>query len=865
MLPPIAAPWGKLQRLDGQVTAWHPLTHHCLDVAAVVLALLERTLLRRRLAALAGQEDLSPRQVRRLAWFAYLHDIGKLNAGFQRRAEAPSNAGHVAEAMGLFAGLRARSVSRSLRLEALTCWLGGDGEAARAMLAAAIAHHGRPLSPQGAGTREQAQWRPLGSYEPLAELETFLATGAAALAPDFDDASDPLFVTQPFTHAFAGLVMLADWIGSDEHFFPYSTSLEENRFPQARRFAQNALTEIGLDADSARAASPAADWLRAIGLAQPRPMQEALERLDLTDGPSIVLLESDTGSGKTEAAVAHFLRLFREGRVDGLSFALPTRAAAVQLHGRVEKALERALGENAPPVVLAVPGYAWPEKEKARPLPTEDALWPDRAADRHDARLWAAERPKRFLAAPVAVGTVDQVLLASLQVRHAHLRATALSRHLLVVDEVHASDAYMTALLGWVLDRLFEVGGHALLMSATLGSAARRRLLREEDADTLETAAGRPYPLISVHQHGRLDRVTCAHHGEPRTVSVTTVPAMATADAPDVVGRALDAARQGARVLIIRNTVTDALETQKALEQAAAAEPHLLFRCQGVAAPHHSRFARSDRRLLDKAVEDAFGRDADRDNGLVLVATQTVEQSLDIDADMLITDLCPMDVLLQRLGRVHRHSLSRPRGFESPAAVVLTPAERDLTPLATRGRGAFGIDGAGSPRAYPDLRVIEATWRLLESHPLLDLPAMNRRLVEEATHPDGLEAISSQLGEPWRQHARNIEGTRSAQRGVAGLNIVDWQEFYGRSPFPEDVKLATRLGGRDRTALFPAPPSSPFDPKTKLDLLTIPHWMAQDVPAEAEPEVLSADPLTFQLGPALFHYDRLGLQRLRNI
>ncbi|MDB4914145.1 MAG: CRISPR-associated helicase/endonuclease Cas3, partial [Gemmatimonadetes bacterium] len=183
---------------------------------------------------------------------------------------------------------------------------------------------------------------------------------------------------------------------------------------------------------------------------------------------SITILESETGSGKTEAALARFVTLFSAGKVDGLYFALPTRTAATQMHKRVFDATAMAFTEP-PPVILAVPGYLRVDDTEGRrhELARFDVLWPD--AERFRYRGWAAEGPKRYLAGCIVVGTVDQVLLSSLRVGHAHMRATSLMRMLLVVDEVHASDAYMTRILEDVLARHRRAGGHALLLSATLG------------------------------------------------------------------------------------------------------------------------------------------------------------------------------------------------------------------------------------------------------------------------------------------------------------------------------------------------------------------------------------------------------------
>ncbi|GIX17990.1 MAG: CRISPR-associated helicase/endonuclease Cas3 [Rhodothalassiaceae bacterium] len=871
MEPPIAAPWGKIARDEqsGCVEAWHPLVHHCLDVAAVMEALLTRTLLGARLAALAGVDALTPGWIRRLGWLAYLHDIGKLNPGFQARANGGGRSGHVAEGLALFrTGDLAETARGAMSADKMLCWFDNENERCAALghlLVASIAHHGRPLPLDRLDSNAEWVWSLSAHHDELAtQLCKYLEGGLTAIEPPLE--GEPRLKIGPrFTHAFAGLVMLADWIGSDRRFFPYSKSLEEDRWPFARRQAVRALNEIGLLVDPWRRRCPERSWLAAIGIDTPRPMQEAVENLEIPDGPSVVLIESDTGSGKTEAAIAHFLHLFRRGLVDSLYFALPTRAAAVQMHGRVQGAMRRALGRDAPPVLLAVPGYlpAQPDAEGTgvRPLPDEGVLFSDNPHDAPGSRLWAAERPKRYLSATVAVGTVDQALLGALTVRHAHLRAAALSRSLLVVDEVHASDPYMCSLLHGLLDLLVCAGGHVLLMSATLGSSTRRVLLPEQADASPETEERRPYPLLTVWSRGGIARISCRGHAPDRHVAIELVPAIGEDAVDDVARRAVEAARQGARVLVIRNTVALAIATQLAVEGALGGDSGLLFRCNGVPAPHHGRFARGDRRRLDAAVEAVFGKRAAREAGCVLVATQTVEQSLDIDADLLITDICPMDVLIQRLGRLHRHARPRrPAGFETPRALVLVWPQRDLTPLLERPRGGFGIDRDGNPRAYPDMRVIEATWRLLEANPRLVLPAMSRRLVEGATRCERLDAIVEENAGPWAEHARRIVGIRAAQRAHAQLNCIGWGSWYGSTAFPDSCAIATRLGAADRVVVLPRGLASPFGGED-LDVLTVPHWLLKGGAAEAEPEVVADSPLRLRLGDVLLRYDRLGLRR----
>ena len=270
--------------------------------------------------------------------------------------------------------------------------------------------------------------------------------------------------------------MLADWLGSDssEGFFPFADGGGPDRMTMARQRARHAVEVIGLSS------APAALRQRVAGLgfaatfdvAQPRPVQAAAA----VPGAACVVLEAETGSGKTEAALWRFKHLFEQGLVDGLYFALPTRVAATAMFARVKAFRDRVFGGSPPPVVIAVPGQALVDEAEGRPLPGFSFEWDDAPGGADKAR-WAAEYPKRFLAAPIAVGTVDQALLGAVRVRHAHMRGAALLRHLLVVDEVHASDRYMESLLVTLLRNHTGAGGHALLLSATLGAAARARLL----------------------------------------------------------------------------------------------------------------------------------------------------------------------------------------------------------------------------------------------------------------------------------------------------------------------------------------------------------------------------------------------------
>jgi len=431
-------------------------------------------------------------------------------------------------------------------------------------------------------------------------------------------------------------------------------------------------------------------------------------------------------------------------------------------------------------------GYLSVDDHTGSVLAPFEVLWNDDDADRYRYRGWAAERPKRYLAGAVAVGTIDQVLLSALMVGHAHMRATALLRHLLVIDEVHASDAYMTRTTESVLAHHVAAGGHALLMSATLGAAAKNRLSRltgeRPVIPPLGDAIRAPYPAI-VHREPDQKELRVALPTPDRPSASASTCCQRSIVPAAIAGKALHAATNGARVLVIRNTVRDCVATQQAVEDLAteSCSGALLFRCATIPAPHHARYARSDRQLLDAAVEASFGKDSPP-TGCVAVATQTVQQSLDLDADLMVTDLCPSDVLLQRIGRLFRHTRKRPAGFEEARVIVLVPSERDLEWLIGRDGTAHGDHGFGT--VYDDLRVLEATWRQLEKTSVIEVPAMCRRLVEMATHPEALARIVHDLGGAWNLHARKQEAIRLSHGRLADLGLIDRGVPFDQVRFP---------------------------------------------------------------------------------
>jgi len=866
MIPPTSA-FGKLRRDELEaVIAWHPLIDHMIDVASVFECLCACRSIRRSMER-AARRALNECDIARLAALAFLHDIGKANSGFQAKrwknsAEVPKgwpgHTGHGIEALALFEpSSRLQHLLALLPLEEMDTW----GEACGPLLVASISHHGRPLKATP-GDWNKNIWKPVvGAYDPAAVLREIGERVVDWFPQAFKTNGKALPDAPAFGHLFAGLVQLADWLGSDTDFFPYSEK-GKNRAVSAKERAQKAVSAIGLDADSWRNKLNVyvPSFTEAFGIAASRPIQAAMTDDQL--GP-LVIVESETGSGKTEAALWRFIHLLRKGEVDSLYFALPTRVAASQIYNRVQATVKNLWPENPPLIVRALPGYVNADGADARQLPNFKVQWSDNPDDAKAHERWAAESSKRFLAAPIAVGTVDQALLGGLQVRHAHLRYAMLARSLLVVDEVHASDPYMTVLMERLLQTHLNNGGHALLLSATLGSSARNRYLalapdirRATKAMSFDEAYAIPYPAISDHH--RVHPVDST--GNAKQVMWTAYDMI---DAPHRIARmAIDAAKDGAKVLIIRNTVAAAIATLTAIEENIP-EKSWLFSVNGISTLHHSRFSRQDRPILDKAVEARLGKHCPP-GPCIVVGTQTLEQSLDIDADVLITDLCPMDVLLQRIGRLHRHSAKeRPQAFQKAQAWVLTPVGHDLNSLISRPQQGLGMfrNGGG---IYMDLRVLEATRMLLHERPVVSIPDDNRYLVESATHLDRLNAIQEKKGEKWRDLGQRIEGDTGARKTIGHLQALDVSQIFSeQQAFPNDVRIATRLGAQDRILNFNPYPPGPFGEPIKE--LPVRHHL---LPRDLSPDVLPSEirqgktSLTFHLGAAQFRYSRFGLERV---
>jgi CRISPR-associated endonuclease/helicase Cas3 len=804
-------------------TSWHPLVDHCIDVGCVAEAILQLPTWQKRLGSLGihcetkGHRDL-------LGLIAGLHDIGKVSDGFQiARGPGSRPEGHSAPGWAL---LSDEPTGDTMRVACALVDVVAGSDRLGKLLHAAVCHHGRivPRSQHGS----KSVWKQRSGRDPakhVTQLATELSRGfPEAVSTALQWQRSELDADNSACQAFAGLIMLADWLGSDLRFFPYRTNRQQNRWAFARSAAAQAIRVVGLDVEQYRSL-PTPKFRHISEFPNPHGVQSAIEDCAIPTKPSIVTIEASTGSGKTEAALLWFARLFAAGEVDGLYFAVPRRLAAKELYTRVVNAMQRLWPNGHPPVVLAVPGFIEADAVSAQALPDFKVQWDDPGFQ--GGRGWAAERPKRFLTAPIAIGTVDQVLQSSLATKHSQLRGVSLLRNLLIVDEVHASDAYMMGVLERVLKRQQQSGGHSLLMSATLGVVARKLLhapnrtgtqRRKWEAIPYEVTKNTPYPAVWLDQ-----QETPAVVRDDSTQKHVGIMCVQSADiANDIAQKAAQAAASGARVLVIRNLVADCIATHQALEEVVIDPAHML-QVNGVAAPHHSRFAPKDRILLDEALVDRLGRCPSQRRPVVVVATSTAEQSLDLDADLLITDLCPMDVLLQRIGRLHRHSVeqgARPEEFREPRCLVFLPDGGFESSLGKPDRDKRVIGPHGYGTVYDDVRALALTVQAIQARPTWTLPADNRNLVESALNNERLRAVAN-ASPQLSPVTTYIQSLRMCKKQEAMTNVQDWETWTPTS----SQRLPTRLGMSDVSINVASGVPSPFEaPERRCSFVVRDSW-----------------------------------------
>ena len=793
--------WGKANKPDSQdASSYHLLVYHCLDVAAVGQVLLQKDkhLLKRFTDITTLSDEVTTNLI---TFYLAIHDIGKFSDRFQNLRpdifehlrgctyNKPYNVRH--DTMGYHLW---DSVWSPLWEDNLLHLEQGAGiekidwhDILKSWVQAVTGHHGKPplLDDNGMTIRVQN----LFTDENIAMAQSFVNEVAELLIPDqanqllisYDKDMEDSFKRSSWL--LAGLAILSDWIGSNSEYFPLNSkpmSLEDYwnniALPKAEDAIKTAgVLPSGISSETGMGALfPKIDY--------PSPLQSHVSTCELADGAQLFILEEVTGSGKTEAALTLAHRLMNRGLGEGIFVALPTMATANAMYERLVEAYGLMFAAEATPsLVLAHSARHLSDKFRhsiGLEHSSGDGVYArDEEAASAQCSEWLADNRKKALLADVGVGTIDQGLMAVLPSKHQSLRLLGLSRNVLIVDEVHAYDPYMHTLLCTLLRFHAALGGSAILLSATLPIKQRQELVNSfsQGLDGKQHKLNEnSYPLVT-HSTGNCISQTPLHirEGTQRKVAVKFFD-----DISAVESSLVNTAKNGGCACWIRNTVDDAVDAYNTLSSKLGSENILLF---------HARFAMGDRQRIEKKVLDTFGKKGGNDirRGKILVATQVVEQSLDLDFDYMVSDLAPMDLIIQRAGRLHRHT----RNERSGTAIlgIFAPCLTDA-PTENWYKDVF-------PKAayvYPSHGQLWLTASLLSKHGELVMPDDARNFIEGVFGSNTRNDVPDAL----RNRDDKAKGDDMAAISIAKLNRLLPTKGYGATvgQWLDDTRTPTRLG-----------------------------------------------------------------------
>lgn len=790
--------WGKQDE-----KSWHPAAYHLLDVAAVGRNLLEKDLILRRRFTKCLEVDNLTKIFESFVFLLALHDIGKFSLSFQGLSQTliPTHLRSYPfksydlrhDSLGYFF-LDDMKSGRPL-LSGVLPWLEplGNGER-RTVLAAFTGHHGQPpilVSGDSSLRRNFPELVKEDIYELLQDL-SFLLPVEAELDPSSGILDDTRLCStiSHLSWSLAGWSTLADWIGSSFPFCKPVLSLEQYWIEVALPTAQERIEKTGVV--SATVTDSKEITRLFTNIVKPTPLQQQVATMPLGKEQQLFLIEEQTGSGKTEAALMLAHRILAQQGGGSIFFALPTMASSNGIFERLVRSYRNFFDDDASPsVVLAHSSRemndsfaAILEETQARAEGSAGRGEKDQLSSEEACTAWLGTSTKRALFASVGVGTVDQALLAVLPVRHQSLRLLGLMRGVLIVDEVHSYDPYMNRLLTTLIREQTQLGGSVILLSATVAVQLRKELLNSFAGSSrcVPDSFSSAYPLLSkidltgLHQF-EVDSVK----GREQRVRVTHIDSLSA-----VYAQILEVAESGSCICWLRNTVDDAIAAAESLKDKLGDKRVLLF---------HARYSLGDRLAIEREVLSLFGKSStgNERQGMVVVATQVIEQSLDLDFDVMVTDLAPIDLIIQRVGRLRRHRrdstgalCDEADGRAGEPQLFLHAPTWDEKVSADWLKGDFRGTGA----VYPFHGKLWLTLRYLVSTGYIETPARAREMISavyDMTAEIPLNLLEAELV---------AEGATCAAANQGYLNTLKFSDGYlvNNSLWQEEQRVLTRLG-----------------------------------------------------------------------
>ncbi len=845
--------WAKLERDQNAPPAYHPLICHLIDVGSAAEAIWRDAVspwTKRRITTAFGlpDEDATGR------WIAFIvatHDVGKACPPFQHRKETPQTLRVLLDAARLKESatpppsekpVSHGAVSERTLRDDLVDLFGLSKKVAAVIATAVGGHHGRF---HGASTVDDFGDSILGKARWTAARRTLLRTLEEQFIPPLS--TPPNKIDNAAAMWLAGLVSAADWIGSNADYFTYK--VPDLRVPgaapptfdiglyqiDARIQAEKALNELGWKGHTV-----AASGLTPLTFAElfpfarpPAPVQTAVVDLAAVggapgDGPSLAVIEAPMGEGKTEAALYLLDHWATRGQV-GAYVGLPSQATSNQMFGRVRSYLTRRYDDADGAVTLQLlhghaalsAEFALLKEEGAKlyaPSNIDADGEKEPASDADQPSVVAAEwftHRKQGLLAPFGVGTVDQALMAVLSAKHVFVRLFGLGGKTVVIDEVHAYDTYMSVLLERLLAWLGALGCSVVLLSATLPSRRRDALVaafiegatgvRHADQPRADNAS---YPRITWATTGAVPALRGAHIAaskrSQKDLRLVHLSADETAVGDDpsapfpLVEKLRAALAEGGCAAVICNTVKRAQQVYAALAAHFVGHddaPALsLLHAQ---MPFDQRQRREQEALVCFGKQDAtvdiegVATPVARPPCAVLVSTQIIEQSLDLDFDLMVSDLAPIDLLLQRSGRLHRHERTRSPGLETATLWLCAPAlDGDGIPTFARHKTSI---------VYAN-HILLKTWLQVRDRARIAVPANVEALIEAVYGDDAPPAgLAPAWIEAWAHTLAQLEKETEHDEHQGDIRVI-------KNPHETMAldKLAGHLRQEDAPELSPA-------------------------------------------------------------
>lgn len=675
--------WGKKKEKDGQYY-WLPLEQHLLDTGNIMVQLWNHWLSEgQREFILDSISDSEKDGVRLVFYIGLTHDLGKATPCFSLRPSGNNQSTDLDKILtenlikSGFSGLgnwSTESSSKSPHALASQVLLNsyGVGEDIASIIGG---HHGKPVDDKKE-IKKQLESYTANYYqydhdsectENWKRVQRKLFEWALEEA-GYKSVDELPKIERPAQVLLQGLLIMADWIASNEEYFPlFPIDKDEEEFQEERleygweRWSKTYLWTPDYFSDIDEQYNKRFQF-------HPREIQQAFsEAIDKAQKPGIIILEAPMGVGKTEAALLGIEQMAEKGKCSGMFFGLPTQATSDGIFLRIKDWIEKIARETGDDKSIQLIHGKAQFNEAFQNLKNAENIDVENPHGNVVINEWFTGR-KTAILDDFVVGTVDQFLLAGLKQKHLALRHLGLSKKVIVIDEVHAYDAYMGAFLDRVVEWLGAYRIPTIILSATLPASRRKKIVetyclgmgvkkRNIQADYSDWEKTEAYPLITYTDGNKVSQMRDFRLENTKEVKVELI------GEDDLVATIQRSLSKGGVAGIIVNTVKRAQYWAEELEHAFGMENISVL---------HSSFLAPHRREKERQLLNEIGKNSKRPKLRIVVGTQVLEQSLDIDFDVLFTDIAPIDLLFQRIGRLHRHrETKRPENLKNPVVYVM--------------------------------------------------------------------------------------------------------------------------------------------------------------------------------------------------